>query len=94
MTSRAPLPQDVYLRYAPHLPWALRGMRLRLRPGAHVGVCGRTGSGKSSCLAAARRLHEIEAGAVLLLGRRAYSALCSREPSDPDGRHPLKCPVG
>ena len=35
-------------RYRPHLPRVLRNVSFVVRPGEHVGVVGRTGSGKTS----------------------------------------------
>lgn len=47
--------QDVWARYAPELPPVLCGVSLCVRPGEKIGVVGRTGSGKSSLLAAIAR---------------------------------------
>ena len=40
--------RDVTMRYRPQLPLVLRGITLSIEGGHRVGVCGRTGSGKSS----------------------------------------------
>nr|ARO50105.1 multidrug resistance-associated protein [Yamagishiella unicocca] len=58
----------VVVRYRPGLPPALDGLSLVVRAGEHVGLCGRTGAGKSSVVAALLRLVEVEAGRVLLYG--------------------------
>ncbi len=43
---------SVRLRYALDLAPVLRGMTFSVAPGERVGVCGRTGAGKSSVVAA------------------------------------------
>lgn len=45
---------------------ALQGLSLRIEPGQKVGICGRTGSGKSSLLLSLLRLIEIQAGAIII----------------------------
>ena len=62
------------LRYRPGLPPALRGLDLAVVGGAHVGVVGRTGAGKSSIMALLFRLVECSAG-----GGRPLSDLTSSE---------------
>ena len=47
-------------------PWVLRGLSLDIQPGSHVGVCGRTGAGKSSLLAALLRLAPLSGGRITL----------------------------
>ncbi|KAL4856242.1 ABC transporter C family member 13 [Chlorella vulgaris] len=75
--------EDVWLRYEPwsgrlppsngcgngSRPWVLRGLCLELQAGCHLGICGRTGAGKSSLLAALLRLVPIAAGRILVDGR-------------------------
>ncbi|MEW5300197.1 MAG: hypothetical protein WDW36_003143 [Sanguina aurantia] len=60
--------RDVRLRYSPGGHFALAGCSFRLMAGQSLGVCGRTGAGKSSLLAAALRLAETESGQILLGG--------------------------
>ncbi len=55
--------KDVSMRYRPGLAPALRGVSFAVAPGSLVGVCGRTGAGKSSLLAALFRLSEPHEGA-------------------------------
>jgi ABC-type multidrug transport system fused ATPase/permease subunit len=50
-------------------PWVLRGVSLEVAAGSHVGICGRTGAGKSSLLAALLRLTPLAGGRVLVDGR-------------------------
>ncbi|KAL0039364.1 hypothetical protein WJX79_004967 [Trebouxia sp. C0005] len=59
----------VQLKYSREAPYALAGVSFELRPGQKVGICGRTGAGKSSLVAALLRLTETQAGAILLDGR-------------------------
>eukprot|EP00935_MAST-01C_sp_MAST-1C-sp1_P001017 g1017.t1 len=59
---------DVQLRYRSG-PMVLRGVSFAVRPGEKVGVCGRTGAGKSSVFVALFRMVEIAGGAVHIDGR-------------------------
>lgn len=45
---------------------ALRGLTMSVAPGEKVGICGRTGSGKSSLLTTLLRLIEIESGTIFI----------------------------
>lgn len=56
------------MRYAPHLPWVLRDVSIEIPAGAHVGIVGRTGSGKSTLFQALFRFVEPERGRVLIGG--------------------------
>ena len=67
--------EDVRLRYRPELPLALRGVSFTLAAGERVGVVGRSGSGKSSLVAALLRLVEPEGGRVLIDGVDAGGVL-------------------
>ena len=79
LTSAAPPPaewpqsgrltlRNVSMRYRPGLTPALRGVSFEVAAGSLVGVCGRTGAGKSSLLAALFRLSEPHAGTVEIDG--------------------------
>ena len=48
--------EKVSMRYRPNLPTVLDGISLTIAGGERVGVCGRTGSGKSSLATAQRRV--------------------------------------
>ncbi|OQR85996.1 ATP-binding Cassette (ABC) Superfamily [Achlya hypogyna] len=56
------------MRYQSHGPLVLRYVSLTIEPGEKVGICGRTGSGKSSLLAALMRLVPAASGAILIDG--------------------------
>lgn len=60
--------RDVELRYAPHLPLALRGVSFATKPAEKIGVVGRTGGGKSTLGNAIFRIVEICGGAIVLDG--------------------------
>eukprot|EP00891_Asterochloris_glomerata_P003413 jgi/Astpho2/3413/e_gw1.00054.14.1_t len=60
---------DVHLRYNRQGRAALTSVNLHLPSGLKYGVCGRTGAGKSSLIAALLRLTEIAAGQILIGGR-------------------------
>lgn len=51
---------NVKLRYREGLPLVLKGLNFTVRPRERIGVCGRTGSGKSSTFLALMRIVEIE----------------------------------
>lgn len=59
---------DVSLRYRPGLPMVLKGLNLSIYPGEKVGICGRTGAGKSSIMTALYRLTELETGSIFIDG--------------------------
>jgi ATP-binding cassette, subfamily C (CFTR/MRP), member 1 len=59
---------NVCLRYRPELPLALNGLTITIQPGEHIGVVGRTGSGKSTLIQALFRLVELDCGRVVLDG--------------------------
>ena len=60
--------RDVELRYQPHLPVVLKGLTLSVAPGTRLGVCGRTGSGKSTLFLASFRMMETSGGVILVDG--------------------------
>ncbi|KAJ2252525.1 Multidrug resistance-associated protein 1, partial [Coemansia sp. RSA 455] len=56
------------LRYKLGDGLALKGVTFNIRPGEHVGIVGRTGSGKSSLLQALLRVVELESGTISIDG--------------------------
>ncbi|KAL4427322.1 hypothetical protein ABPG77_003231 [Micractinium sp. CCAP 211/92] len=58
----------VVMKYAPHLPPALRGVSFNIKSGEKVGVVGRTGSGKSTLLLALYRMFNLESGRIVVDG--------------------------
>ena len=60
--------RDVSLRYRPNLDPALRKVNLVIEAGEKVGVCGRTGAGKSSFTVAMLRLADCISGAISIDG--------------------------
>ena len=45
---------NLSVKYAPHLPFALNGVNLKIQQGEKVGIVGRTGSGKTSMCSSRR----------------------------------------
>eukprot|EP00004_Rigifila_ramosa_P021254 TRINITY_DN5618_c0_g1_i1.p1 TRINITY_DN5618_c0_g1~~TRINITY_DN5618_c0_g1_i1.p1 ORF type:complete len:1399 (-),score=364.82 TRINITY_DN5618_c0_g1_i1:59-4255(-) len=60
--------EGVQMRYRPDLPIILKGVTLEVRAGTSVGICGRTGAGKSSLVGALFRLVELCGGRILIDG--------------------------
>lgn len=60
--------KDVTLRYRPNLPPVLQHLDVNFYPGEKVGICGRTGAGKSSIMSALYRLIELEDGKIEIDG--------------------------
>ncbi|KAE8213125.1 hypothetical protein CF327_g3329 [Tilletia walkeri] len=62
--------KDVVLSYTPGegTP-VLKGVSFDIRPGEHLGVCGRSGSGKSTILLALLRMVEHQSGDIVVNGR-------------------------
>ncbi|KAI0305966.1 metal resistance protein YCF1 [Multifurca ochricompacta] len=69
------------LRYRPELDLVLKNISLTLHPGEKIGICGRTGAGKSSLLLALFRILEPAEGTILIDGGTV------RENIDPVGEH-------
>lgn len=65
--------KDVSLRYQPGLPLVLNSLTLTVRAGERMGICGRTGSGKSTLFLACFRLVEMDAGEIEIWGRSVTS---------------------
>lgn len=64
--------KNVTMRYREN-DLVLRGLTFKINGGSRVGVCGRTGAGKSSIMVALFRIVEIEGGAIYIDGRETGS---------------------
>ena len=56
------------MRYRPELPLVLKGLEFKINAGEKVGVCGRTGAGKSSLFSAFYRLVNKDSGSIIVDG--------------------------
>ncbi|AMD21977.1 HFR122Cp [Eremothecium sinecaudum] len=59
---------DVSFAYRPGLPLVLHDFSIQIRSGEKIGICGRTGAGKSSILSALYRLVELYKGTITIGG--------------------------
>ncbi|PIA19161.1 MRP-like ABC transporter [Coemansia reversa NRRL 1564] len=59
---------DCCLRYNSDEGLALNGVSFQINPGEHIGIVGRTGSGKSSLINALFRIVELESGSIIIDG--------------------------
>ncbi|TQS27520.1 ABC transporter ATP-binding protein [Microbispora sp. KK1-11] len=57
--------KDVWFRYSPGHPWALRGVSLTIPYGSAVALAGRNGAGKSTVVKLLCRMYDPERGSVL-----------------------------
>ncbi|RYE84885.1 MAG: ATP-binding cassette domain-containing protein, partial [Methanosarcinales archaeon] len=60
--------RNLMLRYRPDLPPVLQGVNISIAPGEKVGICGRTGSGKSSLMLGLFRMLEAQEGSIHIDG--------------------------
>jgi ABC-type multidrug transport system fused ATPase/permease subunit len=60
--------QNLYVRYAEHLPNVLKGVSFTVEGGSTVGIIGRTGSGKSTLFQTLFRCVEPTGGSILIDG--------------------------
>ncbi|TQV92229.1 ABC bile acid transporter [Cordyceps javanica] len=58
--------QNLGVRYAENLPWALNDVSFSLQPGQRLGVVGRTGAGKSSLINALLRFVDATTGKIMI----------------------------
>lgn len=59
---------EVSLRYREGLPLVLKKLNFGVYPGEKVGICGRTGAGKSSIMTGLYRLSEVDSGSITIDG--------------------------
>ncbi|CCF57647.1 hypothetical protein KAFR_0C06510 [Kazachstania africana CBS 2517] len=57
---------DVDFAYRSGLPVVLKGLNLDIKSGEKIGICGRTGAGKSTIMSALYRLNELTSGKILI----------------------------
>ncbi|KAG1708710.1 hypothetical protein DVH05_022336 [Phytophthora capsici] len=58
--------EGLCLRYRPELPLVLKGVNMEVAAGEKIGICGRTGAGKSSLMVALFRICDFDSGRVLI----------------------------
>lgn len=82
--------ENVSLSYRPGLPVVLKNMNADIRPHEKIGICGRTGAGKSSIMVALFRIVELSTGKIeidgidiLNLGLNNLRSKLSIIPQDP-----------
>ncbi|MFP5384782.1 MAG: ATP-binding cassette domain-containing protein [Bacteriovoracia bacterium] len=61
--------EDVFARYAPHLPNVLKGATFSIPAGSKVGVVGRTGAGKSTLFSLLHRFIDTSEGSIKIDGK-------------------------
>ncbi|KAJ5998957.1 hypothetical protein N7451_006767 [Penicillium sp. IBT 35674x] len=69
--------RDTSMAYEPTAPPVLQHITLNIPPGSKLGICGRTGSGKSSLILALLRMVEIQSGDIIIDGISLQS--CPRD---------------
>lgn len=82
--------ENVSLAYRPELPTVLNNVLFDIRPNEKVGICGRTGAGKSSIITALYRIVELQSGQIKIdgvdtqhLGLKDLRSRLSIIPQDP-----------
>ncbi|WPK24594.1 hypothetical protein PUMCH_001873 [Australozyma saopauloensis] len=82
--------ENASLAYRPGLPLVLNKLNMDVRPAEKIGICGRTGAGKSSIMTALFRLAELSEGTIEIdgvdiatLGLKSLRSQLSIIPQDP-----------
>lgn len=82
--------ENASMAYRPGLPLVLKDLNLDIKPTEKIGICGRTGAGKSSIMTALYRLSELESGKITIddvdisrLGLKDLRSCLSIIPQDP-----------
>lgn len=82
--------KNVNLAYRPELPLVLKDVSFNVKPMEKIGICGRTGAGKSSIMTALYRLSELRSGEIFIdgidiskLGLKDLRSKLSIIPQDP-----------
>ncbi|KAK6456838.1 oligomycin resistance ATP-dependent permease [Scheffersomyces xylosifermentans] len=80
----------VSMAYRPGLPLVLKDLTFKVASGEKIGICGRTGAGKSSIMTALYRITELDQGRILIdgidvstIGLRDLRSKISIIPQDP-----------
>ncbi|EGW34666.1 uncharacterized protein SPAPADRAFT_53104 [Spathaspora passalidarum NRRL Y-27907] len=80
----------VNMKYRPELPLILKDLSFIISSSEKIGICGRTGAGKSSIMTALYRLSELESGRILIdgidistIGLKSLRSHLSIIPQDP-----------
>ncbi|OBA26632.1 P-loop containing nucleoside triphosphate hydrolase protein [Hanseniaspora valbyensis NRRL Y-1626] len=60
--------ENVCMRYRPNLPLVLKNISFEVQNGEKIGICGRTGCGKSSTVSSLFRINELESGSIYIDG--------------------------
>ena len=60
--------KDLKIRYRDNLPLVLKGLNFKVKEGEHIGICGRTGSGKSTLILSILRIIEAYSGEIFIDG--------------------------
>ncbi|KAK6464985.1 oligomycin resistance ATP-dependent permease [Scheffersomyces coipomensis] len=60
--------EKVSMNYRPGLPLVLKELSFDVKPGQKIGICGRTGAGKSSIMTVLYRICELEGGKISIDG--------------------------
>ncbi|QLL30214.1 hypothetical protein HG536_0A00310 [Torulaspora globosa] len=60
--------EEVSFAYRPGLPVVLHNLNLQIKRGEKIGICGRTGAGKSTIMSALYRINELADGRILIDG--------------------------
>ncbi|KAG0671988.1 ATP-binding cassette transporter yor1 [Maudiozyma exigua] len=60
--------ENVDFAYRPGLPVVLKDVTMSIASGEKIGICGRTGAGKSTIMSALYRLNELDSGKILIDG--------------------------
>lgn len=71
--------KNLKMRYRPELQLTLKGANLTIKPSEHIGVIGRTGSGKSSLTLSLYQLYQVLEGSRVYLGGELISHLDLKE---------------
>ena len=71
--------KNLKMRYRPELQLTLKGANLAIKPAEHIGVIGRTGSGKSSLTLSLYQLYQVLEGSRVYLDGQLISHLDLKE---------------